>query len=80
MYPIEVYDSRIYYKCKKYMLEQLINIKIKINQPYDTLSIEHKIQYHKKYNNQYYFKPENYKVKYFKYDVDKFPFIKLRFM
>ena len=23
------------------------------------------------------FKPENYKVKYFKYDVDKFPFIKL---
>ena len=58
MYPIEVYDSRIYYKCKKYMLEQLINIKIKINKPYDTLSIKHKLQYHKKYNNQYYFKPE----------------------
>ena len=43
MYPIEVYDSRIYYKCKKLMLSHLINIKIKIYQSYDTLSIEKKL-------------------------------------
>ena len=58
MYPIEVYDSRIYYKCKLFMLAQLKNIKIKLNRDYDTLSLEHKYRYHKKYHNQYYFKPE----------------------
>ena len=58
MYPIEVYDSKIYYKCKKYMTYQLKNIKIKINTPYHLLSIKHKFKYHKKYDNQYYFKPE----------------------
>ena len=58
MYPIEVYDSKIYYKCKKYMLEQLINIKIKLNRDYDSIPIKLKIKYYKKYDNQYYFKPE----------------------
>lgn len=58
MYPIEVYNYNIDYKSKKNMLEQFKNIKIKINQSYDKLSIQHKIKYHKKYNNQYYFKPE----------------------
>mgnify|MGYP001205618085 CR=1 FL=1 len=58
MYPMEVYESRVYYKSKKNMLEQLKNIKIKINTPYDSLSIKHKFKYHKKYDNQYYIKPE----------------------
>ena len=52
------YDYRIYYKCKQLMLAQLINIKIKLNRDYDTLSLEFKYKYHKKYNDQYYFKPE----------------------
>ena len=58
MYPLEVYDSKLFYKYKKSLLEELKKIQIKVSSQYNSLSIKHKLKYNKKYNKQYYLKPE----------------------